>query len=193
VGGKALTSIIHVEQGTSRLLTVSHHVSATMEIAKFFYQLYKVDRSGNKVAFIGSAFTAAPNGGLLTCRHVVDVALAEGEQIAVLDNEVGRLVSISNIVFPSNSSIDLAFLPNALQRLKLEFFPILSSPILKIGEDVYSFGFFAIGGSLTDLEQGYFAGRIINFLASVLWSFMMLSRCPHARRHKRAQLNGSPA
>ena len=146
-----------------------------MEIARFFYQLYKVDRNGNRLAFIGSAFTAAPDGGLLTCRHVVDIELKEGEQIAVLDNELGRLVPISSIFFPSDSSIDLAFLPNALQRHKPEFFPILSSPILKIGEDVYSFGFFAIGGSLIDIEQGYFSGKIVNFfkLGGSSYSFML--------------------
>jgi hypothetical protein len=54
-----------------------------MEIAKFFYRLYTTDLDGNRAAFIGSAFPVTPNGGLLTCRHVVDIEI-EGRQIAVL-------------------------------------------------------------------------------------------------------------
>jgi hypothetical protein len=137
-----------------------------MEIARFFYQLFKVDSNNNKLAFIGSAFTVAPNGGLLTCRHVIDIQLKDNERIAVFDSEAGRLVTISNIIFPSNNRIDLAFIPNAFQRTKPEFFPILSPAILKIGESVYSFGFFAIGGGSAEIEQGYFSGDIVNFFQS---------------------------
>jgi len=137
-----------------------------MEIARFFYQLFKVDSSGNKLAFIGSAFTIAPNGGLLTCRHVVDIQLKDSERIAVFDSEAGRLVTVSDIIFPFDSKIDLAFITNAFQRSKPEFFPILTPSILLIGEDVYSFGFFAIGGGSAEIEQGYFSGEIINFFKS---------------------------
>ncbi len=57
----------------------------------------------------------------------------------------------------------MAYLPNVFRSPKSEFFPILSPRQLKIGEDVYSFGYFSIGGSPNNVEQGYFSGKIINF------------------------------
>jgi Trypsin-like peptidase domain len=101
---------------------------------------------------------------LLTCRHVVDIALSEGSSIAVFDNELARLTPLPlPPVFPANAEVDMAYLPNALARSKAEYFPILSSGELKIGEDVYSFGYFAVGGDSGSIEQGYFGGKIVNF------------------------------
>jgi hypothetical protein len=59
--------------------------------------------------------------------------------------------------------VDLAFLPDSFNRPRPEFIPILSPSLLKIGEDAYTFGFFSIGANQESIEQGYFAGRIINF------------------------------
>ena len=137
-----------------------------MEIAKFFYKVFAVDKEGKPQAFLGSAFPVAPNGGLLTCRHVVSVDLPDDQQIAVLDNEEGTFSPVSDIVLPSQSGLDLAFLHNALGRPKSEFFPILTPKTLVVGENVFCFGFFATGGKFADVEQGYFSGRIVNFFSS---------------------------
>jgi len=135
-----------------------------MEINSFFYKLFLVDSSNHPTAFIGSAFPVAPDGGLLTCRHVVGVPIPEGHAIAVFDPVVYGFARISQPpVLPADPDVDMAFLPNAFGRPKAEFFPILSPQELKIGEDVYSFGFFSIGGGLANIEQGYFGGKIINF------------------------------
>jgi hypothetical protein len=135
-----------------------------MEIDNFFYKLFRVDKSSQPTAFIGSAFPVAPGGGLLTCRHVVDVRIPEGYAIAVFDRSVSAFAVIAHPpVLPPDPNIDMAFLPDAFGRSKTEFFPILSPQELKIGEDVYSFGFFSIGGGMADIEQGYFGGKIINF------------------------------
>ena len=135
-----------------------------MNAALLFYKLYILDASGLPVQFLGTAFPVAPNGGFLTCRHVVDVKLAPGQSIAIFDNEAAKFTRLSTTpIFPKDSNVDIAFVPNALGRHKSEYFPLLSPQTLKIGEDVYSFGFFAIGGDSRAVEQGYFAGRIINF------------------------------
>ena len=135
-----------------------------MIIAHFFYKLYLVDAKLEPLKFIGTSFPITPNGGLLTCRHVVDLAIPEGQAIAAYDSEMSRFVVLTNApVFPRNPAIDLAFLPNALSRPKLEFFPVLSPKELKIGTDVHSFGFFAIGANQEAIEQGYFSGKIVNF------------------------------
>lgn len=135
-----------------------------MDINRLFYKLFLVDGSNQPSAFIGSAFPVAPDGGLLTCRHVVDVPIPEGNTIAVFDPAISGFARISQPpVLPVDLDVDMAYLPNAFGRSKAEFFPIISPSQLKIGEDVYSFGYFSIGGSLVNVEQGYFGGKIVNF------------------------------
>ena len=135
-----------------------------MNLRHFFYKLYLLDQTGEPIQFLGTAFPIAPNGGLLTCRHVVDVEAKRGQTIAVYDNELNKFSRLPSApILPSNSEIDIAFLPNALNRPKGEFFPLLLPRDLKIGEDVYSFGYFAIGGDSRAVEQGYFGGKIVNF------------------------------
>jgi hypothetical protein len=135
-----------------------------VEHARFFYRLFLADPGGQPKNYLGAAFAVAPGGGLLTCRHVVSIDLPRGSSIAVYDPEYSRYVPLSNPpIYPTASTIDLAFLPNALGRPKQEHFPLLTPSALKVGEDIYSFGSFAIGGQLNALEQGYFAGKIVNF------------------------------
>lgn len=137
---------------------------ADMNIALFFYKLYLTDASGQPKQFLGTAFPVTPNGGLLTCRHVVDITIPAGSSIVTFDNELSRFTPLPlPPVFSTNPEVDMAYLPNALARKKAEYFPILSPAELKIGEDVYSFGYFAIGGDSNSIEQGYFSGKIVNF------------------------------
>lgn len=133
-----------------------------MEISHFFYKLYLVGQDLSAPRFLGTSFPVAPNGGLLTCRHVVDIQVGRGQSIAVLD-ETSRFSPIGPPVYSPDSSVDLAYLPDVLGREKAEFFPILPPPVLKVGFDIYSFGFFAIGGGASTVESGYFAGKIVNF------------------------------
>src|SRR5687767_7660998 len=132
-----------------------------MDKSLFFYRLYLVDSEGLPVQFLGNAFPIVPDGGLLTCRHVVDLE-ATDNSLAVFDNETDSYKVISQLVFPGEPKLDLAFLPNALQRSKAEFFPILTSDTLYAGEDVYSFAHYATGGLLDSLTEGYFAGKLTN-------------------------------
>ena len=135
-----------------------------MDSNRFFYKLYLLDPSGKPIQFLGSAFPVTPDGGLLTCRHVVAIDPKPGQSIAAYDNELRRYVPISAPpLLPSNGNVDMAFIPNALGRSKSEFFPILTPRDLTIGESVYSFGYFAIGGDSNAVEQGYFSGKIVNF------------------------------
>jgi Trypsin-like peptidase domain len=135
-----------------------------MNAVLFFYKLYILDSVGLPVQFLGTAFPVTPNGGLLTCRHVVNVTLAPGQAIAVFDNEGAKFTRLPSApLYPGDSNVDIAFIPNALDRQKSEYFPLLTPQALNIGEDVYSFGFFAIGGDSRAVEQGYFAGKIVNF------------------------------
>jgi len=144
-----------------------------MEVAGFFYRIYLIDNSQKPVKFLGSAFPIVPNGGLITCRHVVDIVSDANFRLAVYDNEFRRFSIIHKVIFPSNQNLDLAFLPNALDRVKEEYIPILEPSKVLIGEEVYSFGYYAIGGRVEDVTQGYFSGRIVNIFQN-----QMRGGCP---------------
>lgn len=134
-----------------------------MVVSRFFYKLFAVGAGLTTPRFLGTSFPVAPNGGLLTCRHVVDIQLPEGQSIAVLDEENSQFALTKPPIYPANKAIDLAYLPTALGRAKADFFPILTPTVLTIGFDIYTFGFFAIGGAASTIEAGYFAGKIVNF------------------------------
>ena len=117
-----------------------------MEIRPFFFKIYLAGPDSQFLQFLGTAFPVAPNGGLVTCRHVVDVNLKDDEFVVVHDEELNRVVAIEECRYPKHSSIDIAFIPNALKREKREFFPILSPESIVMGMDVYSFGYFDADG-----------------------------------------------
>jgi hypothetical protein len=135
-----------------------------MIISRFFYKLF-LTGSGLPAQFIGTAFAVAPDGGLLTCRHVVDIQIPAGQAIAVFDEETSLLVVVKTVFYPQNRAVDLAYLPSALGRTKPDFLPILTPALLRIGADIYSFGFFAIGGDTASIEPGYFAGKVVNYFS----------------------------
>ncbi|MDP8928289.1 MAG: serine protease [Actinomycetota bacterium] len=81
----------------------------------------------------------------------------------MFDEEEGRLTRLESVTYPSDPTLDVAFLPNALKRTKAEFLPLLQPSLLNVGEDVYSFGYFLAG---VEVEEGYFSGRIVNFTRS---------------------------
>ena len=124
-------------------------VVAPMDIGPFFYRMVGVPKQGDGAGrFLGTAFPITPDGGLITCRHVVEACTAD-ESLATYDNEKHKLVPINTeaiIVPDSPDYLDLAFVPNALKRDKAEFFPLLEPAIITIGEDVYSFGYFRSQG-----------------------------------------------
>lgn len=135
-----------------------------MDANLLFYKVFSVDAADRPIAFLGTCFPIGPNGNMLTCRHVVESLLPEGSRLGIYDNELCRYRALREppIIY-DNRNADLAFLPNALGREKQEFIPVLTPQILKIGEEVYSYGHFAIGGDSSNVESGYFAGRIVNF------------------------------
>jgi hypothetical protein len=135
-----------------------------METPYFFYKLYSLAADGSPAAFLGNAFPIAPNGCMMTCRHVVDVSHGQGASLAIFDNEANRFVRIEHPpIICTVPDTDMAVIPNALGRPKAEFFPILTARLLHVGESVYSYGSFSIGGALAALEDGYFSGKIVSF------------------------------
>ncbi len=103
-----------------------------------------------------------PNGGLLTCRHVVDIETQAGESVCVLDDEQHRLIPVADVRLSSDPTFDACYVPDALKRPHDAFFPILPPSNVITGEDVYSFGFFLADGEHTKTQHGYFKGNIVN-------------------------------
>ncbi|MYC97311.1 MAG: trypsin-like peptidase domain-containing protein [Caldilineaceae bacterium SB0661_bin_32] len=133
-----------------------------MNINSFFYKVVLTTNELQECRFLGSAFPITPNGGLLTCRHVLNIDKKDNETLAVIDNERGQIVPIQKYDFSKQYDLDMAFIPNAFQRKKAEFFPILSPDRILMGEDVYSVGYYMTG---INPKAGYFKGNIVNFSA----------------------------
>lgn len=133
-----------------------------MQIKSSFFKIYKVNANGEATAYLGTAFPVQRDGGMLTCRHVVDVPLDGGESVCLLDEELGRLVPIVDRLYPTEPTLDACFLPTALGRRSEAFFPILPPHLVITGRDVYSFGFFLEGGNRISTQNGYFKGNIVN-------------------------------
>ncbi len=116
----------------------------------------------------------APNGGLITCRHVLDVRTTHDERIVIYDNENGHVVPIDTdkCLRPADPAFDVVFIPNALKRQKEEFLPLIAPDTVIAGEDVYSYGYFLSSSSeiatevTNEINQGYFKGNIVNFSKS---------------------------
>ena len=134
-----------------------------IEVAPFFYRIYRLPPDAKVADYLGMAFPIVENGGLLTCRHVVDLLPNNDDLLFVHDNEQAQNVVIeqSNIVYPAHKSLDIAYLPDALQRTKPEFLPMLTPSKITMGEDVYSMGYYLEGGGITP-TPGYFGGTIVN-------------------------------
>jgi hypothetical protein len=130
-----------------------------MDATKFFFPIVRVDQDGNATGLAGTAFPITPGGGLVTCRHVVDIADGDGQPIptAIMDGD--RLVPIVNPVFAA-LEWDMAFLPAGLGREHAHYFPILPLVMGLIGRDVYSVGYYSASGQI---QRGYFAGRVVSW------------------------------
>ena len=145
-----------------------------MRIAPFFYRVLKLAKDTGHSHLLGTAFPIAPNGGLITCRHVLQAAIGSNESLVILDNETQNAVSIdiTTCITPANPNIDMAFIPNALRRNKREFFPLLIPQEVNIGHDVYSYGYFLSSSSedknvdTYEINHGYLKGNVVNFASS---------------------------
>lgn len=135
-----------------------------MNLTNFFYSLVLVNKANKAVSLLGSAFPITANGDLLTCRHVVDVISNEELHMAVFDYENAKFCKIekAQIKYHQDPKVDLAFIINPFGDPKPQFFPILSPNKLLTGEDVYTYGKYALGGRIEEITGGYFSGRIIN-------------------------------
>lgn len=133
-----------------------------MEIAPFFFKVYKIDKSSNPIAFLGMAVPIAPGGYLLTARHVVDVDLSEDERIAIVDHYGRHLYPVETQLFSQDPTFDLACIrPSALHD-RNEYLPILPLQHIMMGLDVHTFGHFLPAGNRIETRHGYFKGHVVN-------------------------------
>ena len=131
-----------------------------MLVKSFFHPIHLTGPNLKPRKFLGTAFPVTPNGGLITCRHVIDVDKEDSEKLAVFDEELRRMVPIDVTSICYAPTWDLSFIPNALGRQKREFFPILPPDRILLGMDVYSVGFYKSG---ENIDVGCFKGHIVNF------------------------------
>jgi hypothetical protein len=127
---------------------------------KFVFPIVRVDRDGTATSLAGTAFAITPRGGLVTCRHVVDIADDDGQQIptAIVDGD--RLIPIVNPVYLDTPKWDMAFLAAALGREHPHYLPLLHEERALVGLDVYSIGFYRAAGQI---RRGFFEGSVVSW------------------------------
>lgn len=130
-----------------------------MNVDHFFFRLYAASNSGAS-KFLGSAFPVTSDGGLLSCRHVVE-GVADGD-LTVHHNLTGWKIHVDRVLTSKDLDLDLAFLPNSLGRTPSSFLPILPPGTPLTGVSVYSYGFFQSIEPDSQIEQGYFTGHVVN-------------------------------
>lgn len=126
----------------------------------FIYKIYQKLAEGEPI-YCGTAFPITPTGHFLTCYHVMNQNLEDGDQMVLLDNETNEFCIIDK--FLHDQKLDIALLINPLKKGRKHFLPIIDSSILFIGKDVFTVGYYKDQGTKEKVVQGYFKGNIVNF------------------------------
>ena len=133
-----------------------------MEIAPFFFRVYKIDKSSNPIAYLGMAIPIAPGGYLLTARHVIDVNSSEDERIAIVDHDGRHLYPVETTLFSEDPTLDLACIRSSALQDRNAYLPILPLQHVIMGLDVHTFGHFLPAGDKIRTRHGYFKGHVVN-------------------------------
>lgn len=143
-----------------------------MNIDYLFFRLYGLTEDG-KEEFLGTGFPVTEGGGLLTCRHVVDVDRERLPHVTLHDNLTGYKIHAKEIRFPEAEDLDLAFLPGLVPKANRTFFPLLPvhPPTVFAASLVFTWGFYRVRAGRWPseppphpgpVEQGFFSGRLVS-------------------------------
>lgn len=133
----------------------------------YYFPIATKGADGKPDRLLGSAFAVAPDGCLVTCRHVVDRVDESGQEIQPFLLDFGNLVMrpLTQARFSKDPVVDLAYLPNALGREHAEFLPILDPEHILIGIDAACYGFLSTNAGRFPARGGYFSGAISSVVA----------------------------
>jgi hypothetical protein len=120
-----------------------------------------ISKSGDETRFLGSAFAVAKDGGLLTCRHVVESAAGKLGIIHFPENGEANIRWVERVHYPADKNLDLAFLPQAAAGVDgLVVWPTADPQGVVMAIDAYAFGYTARGNPFP-VECGYHAGSVV--------------------------------
>jgi len=120
-----------------------------------------LDEHDQPVSLAGTAFPISPDGGFVTCLHVVSRVNADGTQVrvGVIDGNRRRVWPVEQHFSPSRETgLDMAYLPSAIGRPTPCFLPILSPEHVMMGSDANMLGYYV--GKL-GFEIGSFHGNAV--------------------------------
>ncbi len=125
------------------------------------YPVAVLDENQQPLSLAGSAFPVTPDGGFLTCLHVVSRIDAEGVQVRVgiIDAKERRVYPVEeHFSPPPDIGLDLAYLPLAVGRPTPCFLPFLDPAEVLMGTNVNLIGYYS---GREPFDVGSFTGTAV--------------------------------
>lgn len=128
-----------------------------MDWQRFLFPIFAVDAAGRPGRFLGNACPIDENGGLLTCRHVIEGQ--ERSELGVYDFVEKQLRRVHNWLPDPANHLDLVYMPNALPAPRQAFYPIMDPGAIWDGAELFTYGFYRVG---EELQRGHFRGHLVS-------------------------------
>jgi hypothetical protein len=137
-----------------------------MDRTRFLLRVFVLGEGGLPVALAGCAFPISPQGDLVTCRHVIE--RYDNDQkllpVGVWDDRRSRLFPVRRVESADWGGLDLAVIPSAFgDEPTGDYFPVLDPDRLQIGDDVFTWGYYATDPrQLNRIRDGFFRGSLVS-------------------------------
>jgi hypothetical protein len=137
-----------------------------MDRTRFLFRVFVLGQDGLPAALAGCAFPISGRGDPVTCRHVIE-RCDEDERllpIGVWDDRRSRLFPVRRGETPDWPDLDLAVIPRAFgDEPTGDYFPMLDPDRLEIGEDIFTWGYYATNPRHLDrVRHGFFRGSLVS-------------------------------
>ena len=117
-----------------------------MNVRDIVYPVAVLGEDNQPVSLAGSAFPVTPDGGFLTCLHVVSRVDGAGVQVRVgiIDASARRVYPVEeHFSPPPDVGLDLAYLPLAVGRPTPCYLPILDPADVMMGVGANLVGYYS--------------------------------------------------
>jgi hypothetical protein len=135
----------------------------------YIFKVYKMDNKGNAIHYCGTAFPITKSGYFLTCHHVLNHELKDGEHLAIWQSEDDSYQKITETLFDKNFDTAAFHTSHYLKKI----LPFADPSTFLVGEDVYTYGHYINKYDGDRIAAGFFKGNVVNFSPNSLVSNML--------------------